>query len=610
LICFLALATGGGGCNTKVTPKVPPSRYQTLGLKTVPPYLKDTIFERTDVTNTNALPVNSYGLVVNLRHSGDSKAPPPVRDFIIKEMYRHGIDSPRMPGYENITPEAILADPRTAIVMVGGYIPAGARRGQRVDVFVQALPGSNTASLAGGQLWRCDLRVRGVDPLNPSGSVIKYIEADGPLFINPALALEVPGPGEGGARTAARVGTVIGGGRVAIDRPIHLRSRTPTWPVSRSIEYVVNTRFGEKCAAAQDEGVLHLNVPLHYKGNWDHFVGVVNHLFINITPANAARKAQELVQEAQKPGALLENISYALEGLGPVAVSYLTPLLATSAPDVQYAAARAGAFLGDRASEDTLMKIAVTNGHPFRVNAILALGELPNNSVINQALARCLDAGEAQVRIEAYKILADNNDPNVFSYTVNNTYIVDEVRSNNGRPLIYASRTGRPRLAIFGNRPMCNLPMTFSAFDHQLTIASDPRHKNVLSIFYRGPELQQPVSTASGPTVVELAARLGGAGTEGGRGLRFGYGEVVAMLQSLVDSGKVSAAFVMQDLPRVGEDFEDFTAGSGREVADAGPTQQGQGRPVGQPADGPPSNENANAAPAKPGVGAPQGRSN
>src|SRR5687767_7994742 len=157
---------GGGGCGKTQQPAAPTIRYSNLGLKSVPPYLKDTLLERTDVMNTAPLPVSSYGLVVNLRHSGDSKAPPTVRDWMVKEMYRHGIDSATMPGYENVKPEQILSDARTAIVMVGAYLPPGARVGQRVDVVVQALPGSNTASLAGGQLWSCDLRLRGVDPVN------------------------------------------------------------------------------------------------------------------------------------------------------------------------------------------------------------------------------------------------------------------------------------------------------------------------------------------------------------------------------------------------------------------------------------------------------------
>jgi hypothetical protein len=545
------------GCSSKETIKPPPIRYHARELRQLPPYLKDTIFERGDISNTGPFAVSSYGMVVNLRHSGDTKAPPTVRDWMIKEMYKHGVGSPRMPGYEGVTPQAILEDPRTALVMVGAYVPPGARKGQRVDAIVQAMPGSNTSSLAGGQLWRTDLRLRGVDPVNPGGSVNRFVQAEGPIFIDPALALEVPRPDQGAARSASRIGTIIGGGIVSADRPLHLRVRTPQWGVTRAIEMVIDTRFQDgSVAAAQDEGIVHLYVPPQYKGNWEHFVGVVNHLYINVTPAQAAQKAHELADASQAPGAWLENISYALEGLGPVAVPFITPLLAHPSPDVQYAAARAGAFIGDRASEDALMRIATTDGHPFRINAVAALGELPNNAVINQALARCLDAEEAQVRIEAYNVLAEAKDPRIFSYTVNNAYIVDEVRSS-GKPMIYAKRTGMPRLAIFGNRTSVNFPLTFSAFDHQLTIASDPNRRNVLSIFYRGDELQQPVKTFSGPTVVELAARLGGAGDEK---LRFGYGEVVAMLQSLVDSGKVSAAFVMQDLHQSPEDFEDTGA--------------------------------------------------
>ena len=98
--------------------------------------------------------------------------------------------------------------------------------------------------------------------------------------------------------------------------------------------------------------------------------------------------------------------------------------------------------------------------------------------------------------------------------------------------------------------------------------------------------------TFSGPTVVELAARLGGAGDEK---LRFGYGEVVAMLQSMVDSGKVAATFVMQDLPQSADEFED----TGARDAMADPAKDA-GRPV------------SNAANIQPNTGAaaPRGRAN
>lgn len=593
------------GCEK--TPPPPPKQnpYPDLGLKPLPAILKNTVMERTDLANADPLAVTSYGLVVNLRYSGDSRAPQPVREWMIKEMYRHGMGNLRIPGYRDMTPERVLSDKRTAITMVGAYLPPGARKEQRVDVIVQALPGSDTASLAGGLLYQCDLRVLGANPLNPGGSVNKYIEARGPLFINPAYALETPKLTEGSARFGARTATILGGGRVTADRPLHLRMRTPQWNITRAVEAQINQRFqgiadkqrqdgkGLCVAEAQDEGYLYLYVPQSYQGNWEHFVAVVNRLYMNITPATAALKAQELVQEAVKPNALLEDISYALEGLGPVVVPYLPTLLSHPAPEIQFAGARAGAYLRDTNSENTLMKIAGTAGNPFRVNAINVLGELPFNSEIARALVPCLDSDESLARIAAYRVLSSHDDPRIptqiTSIPVRESFIVDLIDSKNPNPLIYANRVGQPRIAFFGSKIPISKDITFAAFDTELTIATNPQKTNLLSVFYRGDEYHAPVVTQSRPIAPELVARLGGAGEEK---LRFGYGEVVAILQSLCQSRNIPATFVLQDVAGVDENFATIPEATGRSV--------GQAAPVTQPTPGvtpPPGNSNPGGRP-------------
>ncbi len=584
------------GCAKNPPPKVTRPAYNNIGLRSgLPPYLKDTVLERTDLSNTGPLAVSSYGLVVNLRYSGDSNtAPTAVREWMIKEMYRHGMGGRRIPGYQEMTPERALQDKRNAIVIAGAFIPPGARVGQRVDAFCQALPQSSTASLAGGTLYQCELRLYGADAINPGGSVNKFIEARGPLFINPAYALETPSPSEGIARSGARTATILGGGLVTADRALQLRLRTPQWNIARAIERIINTRFqgvadknrqdgrGMCVAEGQDEGYLNLYVPVSYKGNWEHFVGVATHLYVNMNPSAAAIKAQELADAAKSPGALLEDISFAFEGLGQVSVPYITPLLSHPSADVRYAAARAGTYSGDTASEDTLITIARTAGNPFRLNALMALAEVPNNPEINRAMVSCLDAEESPVRIQAYKVLAAAGDPTVISRSISDNFVLDVVESK-GPPLIYATRSAEPRLAIFGNRTSIRQPMTFAAFDTQLTITTDAERPSLLSVFYRGDDVQEPVKTASRPNVAELAARLGGAGDQK---LHFGYGDIIGILQSMVDRGKVAATFVLQDQPGVG----DMLAGT--------PDLSGGGRAVGEPAtDGPRT--------AAPGVGAP-----
>src|SRR3712207_5426114 len=111
-LCAAAtLLAGATGCSsTKQAPKNTP-RYQALPPKKVPPFLKDTIFEHTELVNVEAFPVSGYGLVANLDGTGNSDAPNAVRQYMIKEMQRHGLGSSRQPGMEDATPERILRDP-------------------------------------------------------------------------------------------------------------------------------------------------------------------------------------------------------------------------------------------------------------------------------------------------------------------------------------------------------------------------------------------------------------------------------------------------------------------------------------------------------------------
>jgi hypothetical protein len=162
----------------------------------------------------------------------------------------------------------------------------------------------------------------------------------------------------------------------------------------------------------------------------------------------------------------------------------------------------------------------------------------------------------------------------VASRRINDTFWLDMVDCK-GPPLVYATRTLEPRLAVFGSRTSLKQPLTFMAFDQTLSITTSVENPALLSIFYRGEEMQIPVSTKSRPNVAELAARLGGASDDR---LRFGYADIVGILQSMADSGKVASAFVLQDQPGVEDalmSIPDDTGGSGN------------GRPVGEPAAAP-----------------------
>ena len=56
--------------------------------------------------------------------------------------------------------------------------------------------------------------------------------------------------------------------------------------------------------------------------------------------------------------------------------------------------------------------------------------------------------------------------------------------------MIYASRRGAQRLAIFGNKPALDMPASFTALNNRLTITSDQGERAV-KIFYRDPAVLQ-----------------------------------------------------------------------------------------------------------------------
>ncbi len=576
--CTLAFL---GGC-TEPAPKVT-NRYAVLSPREVPPYLKDSILEYTDLSGNEPFPISGYGLVTHLHGTGGSRVSTPVRAFMIKELAQHDFG-----GYGSgwASPEEVLASKDVAIARVDASIPPGARAGTDwctwFDAQVSIPPESEATSLAHGDLYQCDLKINGANPSDPgNGMVAVKGQAAGAVFINPEYALDST-TDTPAARSSRKSGIILAGARVIEDRPLILRLRIPDKRMARSIEQRIIERFqdvvdddlrpasgadnasSKKVANAQDEGIIYVYVPKAYAGNWEHFMGVVRHLYMRgSNPTFAALKSRELADEAVKPGAKLLDISYCWEGLGKPALFALEPLLSSDKPDVQFAAARAAAFLEDPAAVPVLLDIAGTHGNPFRVNAVQTLAELPPTARVDRMCRALLDSDEAMVRIEAYKLLSKHGDPSIYTRWIKDgkreVFALDQIHGN-GPPMIYASRQGLPRIAVFGMDPALELPLIFTAMDTQLTISSDEQGENV-TIFYRGTELKKPVTiTIPSPSLAQLVANLAGDTEEGMTTLHFGYADVVAILQSLVDQKRVSglcgnqrllASFVLQEPAKV-----------------------------------------------------------
>jgi hypothetical protein len=219
------------------------------------------------------------------------------------------------------------------------------------------------------------------------------------------------------------------------------------------------------------------------------------------------------------------------------------------------------------------MEMARTSAHPFQINAVQTLGKMPSSPVINQMLRTLLDTDHTLVRLEAYQALANNGDSSIISRPLGQKFMLDIVPSQ-GPPIIYATSTGVPRIAVIGNRPALNLPVMFAAMDNRFTISSSDQQqpqqqqqRSLVTIYYRGSELPRPVTVLSSSDAIELIARLSGEGAPGEEKLRFNYCDVVALLQSICDQKwirgsarggvRAPAQFVLQESPSLQQTIED-----------------------------------------------------
>jgi len=160
------------------------------------------------------------------------------------------------------------------------------------------------------------------------------------------------------------------------------------------------------------------------------------------------------------------------------------------------------------------------------------------------------------VRLAAYRVLADHRDASILSTAVNDEFMLDEIDSP-GEPMIYATREGMPRIAIFGSKVDVTNPVAFLGMDQRLTIAS-VENSDMLEVYFRPPAMSEAVKFMVKPGVSGLVQRLGDISrTHPGTGLDLSYGDVVAILQEMSNQKEllgahngeiVSASFVLQDI--------------------------------------------------------------
>jgi hypothetical protein len=532
----------------------------------IPPGVAGTVSQYADLVGGNDMLVKGYGVVAGLGTHGSSEVPGSLRKYLTKDMLRRGLASPRL-NTNLLTPDRMLEDRDTSVVVVGGRIPPGAPKGTTFDLYVECPPRTQTTSLDGGYLLPTDLRFAVPGGMETFAKSQPWGEAKGAVFVNPFAARKAEG-----SDAQLRVGTIPAGGVVTRERPIRLELRRPDYRMANVLIRSINESFGgqgigKKIATFKSPSLIELKIPADWREDYRHFLDLLMHVCIVGGPSDQETYAKQLANAITLPTARHEDIALTWEVMGRPVLPVIRELYASSNSAAAFYAARTGLRLGDPMAVEPVVAFAEQAGSPFQLRAIEALGQTQKFIQVIGPLKRLLDSRNEVVRLAAYEALAEFGPGSAIRrYRIADQFELDVVETDRDY-VIYATRTGEPRLVLFGNMPI-RRPVFYCPPDELVTISDAP--KDVEPHEGHGPPKERrpvmvyrrlPVGRRKSPpfyipaTATELVKTLGEAPhlgiDEKPEGLGLSYSQVVGVVQGLCEKGHIPARFVLQRTPDV-----------------------------------------------------------
>jgi hypothetical protein len=460
-----------------------------------------------EVFSFDTIGVEGYALVGGLNGTGSAECPPQIRahlrQYILQQLPQDRIDIDKLIGSRD-----------TAVVLVQGLMPAAVSKNQYFDVKVVALPGTQTASLEDGWLYGVALRAAG-----SFGLTTKVLAtAGGPVFID---TIDTSG-------TNKRAGYILAGGTVLDRYKISLALRRPDYRTASLIRNRLNERFGEGTAKALSPSHIELKVPAEYGEQKQRFISIV--------------KATYLSSEI------------ALEVIGNKSLRNLAALLNSSDEEVRLRAARCMLNLGSNKGLKTLRQIASDRKSFYRVEALEAItaGAGRNNAAaISRKLLRDEDFA---IRLAAYEQLRKLDDIAITQRLIARDFYLEQIAQTKHKA-IFVSRSGQPRIVLFGAPIYCRDNVFVQSADGNITINA-PAGQEYISIIRKHPKrpnviVQLKSSFELGDIIRTLCEEPLEKTDQGRRGLSVSYAEGIALLKQMCEKGAVQAEFRAGPLPKI-----------------------------------------------------------
>jgi len=486
------------------------------------------------VFSPDVIGVEGYALVGGLNGTGSAECPPEIRAYLTKYILK------QLPEYKNV--EKFISSRNTAVVLVDGLMPIAVSKNQHFDVRVTALPGTQTTSLEGGELWGAELWE--VGKFNIGAKVLA--NAEGPIFIDTIT--------DSTSGTNKRVGYVLAGGTVLDEYKINLVLRQPDYRAASLIRNRLNERFGEDIAKAVSPSRIELKVPAKYRKHKQRFISVVKATYLAETPEITKKRISTFVRKlAVSEDKYTSEI--ALEAIGNECLKKLAILLNLSNEQVRLRAARCMLNLGSDRGLEALRQIALNKGSAYRVEALEAIAATANRNDAASVSRRLLRDEDFDIRLAAYEQLRKLDDIAIAQRLIARNFYLEQIAQTE-QAAIFVSRSGQPRIVLFGS-PIIVRDNTFvQSADGNITINA-PAGQKYASIVRKHPKrpgviLQLKSSFELGDIIRTLCEEPLKKTDQVHRGLNVSYADMIALLKQMCDKDAVQAEFRAGPLPKIG----------------------------------------------------------
>jgi len=531
------------------------------------------IGDQVAVTGLHQIQIESVGLVVNLDGTGGDSPPSLYRRLLIEDMQKRGVRSP----------QSLLQDPNSTLVVVRATLPPAIRVGERFDVEVAIPEASDASSLRGGYLLEANLAEQAMVPGKGPKSGHTMGKAEGPILVSTGDV------GEGSKASVLKRGRIPGGGvytggLLKQDRllGLYLKNELRGGRQTERISEAIGRRFydmvqGRKVpmAKAKTDQYIELRVPERYRDNYMHYLSVIRAIAINESTVEQRERMERLRRKLFTPESAGRG-ALELEAIGSAeAKLILREGVQHSNAEVRFYSADALAYMGDAAGAKVLVD-AARDEPAFRVFALAALATLDRDRETIESLRGLItqptieekegarkEIWSAETRYGAFRAMEsiDRNHEIVKGESIYGDSVLRSLETPDGEkkkgkkprpefmlhlvdspgePLVHMTRHRKSELALFGADQKLRTPLSLEA---GRILVTAPSGSDVVTVsrFEPGRESQRVQTSTRLADVVRAVGKLDGS-----------YPDVAQLLVMAEKQSNLEGRLEFDALPKAG----------------------------------------------------------